>query len=271
MQQVIDGLVAGDIACFPHVSFHTQCARAIAGLERLVRAKEGLERWLVLDPEDRDADWAPDPQDPEKRIYEPDLGLIRREPTAMTDGKYYFHENHRFDALLPRDLARQHWRWLRELSQIRLQAECLASEIIYRLSVHLRDPEIWTSYHRSRHLHKLRFLLYDPATDKPVARPHYDRAFLTLHLADNFPGLFVERREGDTPEVIPTSNGNVLAFLGYKAAVATGKRLQPLWHGGSVLPPGTKRWAVVYFVHTDHVLPTDWRATRRPASQSFGL
>ncbi len=96
MQQVIDGLVAGDIARFPHVSLHTQCACAIAGLERLVRAKEGLKRWLVLDPEDRDADWAPDPQDPEKRIYEPDLGLIRREPTATTDGKYYFHENHRF-------------------------------------------------------------------------------------------------------------------------------------------------------------------------------
>ncbi len=272
MQHVVDALVRGDLARIRDVAFHRRCAEAIQGLERIIRRPSDHPLWLVRDPEDLDSGrfehgaigqkiWVP----------ESDLGLIRKEATDTSDGKWYFHENCRLFDLLPPEIAWKEFNWLASLEAIRWEAERLMDEIMLYLSEHLRDPELWRRYHKSRHLHKLRLIRYDPATDKPVARGHYDRALATLHLADNFPGLFVERFEGDSQEIVPTLDGDVLAFLGYKAAIATGKRLRPLWHGGAKLPLGTVRWAFVYFVHTDHVMPTDWLATRRPASPTFGL
>lgn len=100
----------------------------------------------------------------------------------------------------------------------------------------------------------LRYLVYDPRAkgESETATSHQDRCFLTVHLYESAPGLYV----GDSPHThvrVGVPHRMVGLFLGRKASQMTDNKLCALWHGTHevrALEPQGRR-AAVLFMHTN--------------------
>lgn len=110
-------------------------------------------------------------------------------------------------------------------------------------------------------MHCLRLLCYDEPQKigDEVAKDHIDRNFITLHLDESHKGLDV-RCAAKTCVAYAKSPQEILVFTGAKADHMTSGKLRPVGHGVFAKEDfvGKKRWAIIFFGHTDAVLPKDY-------------
>ncbi len=191
---------------------------------------------------------------------DPDDGYFRRTGTLqngiLDDIKQGFHYRYRLHPRLHRkgvsvDLYRV---WIMHtLSELHRQCAATSRMIARALDSRIHGyqfaervgaaPAVTTSV--------LRLLSYDlqAARIKPViGKRHIDKSFLTIHIAEERPGLRFAR---ETHPYQPRSR-TALIFFGDKAARLTNDLLKPLWHeviDTSENPSALSRWSIVYFCH----------------------
>lgn len=99
----------------------------------------------------------------------------------------------------------------------------------------------------------LRLLSYEPRTGATeTAKSHQDRCFLTLHVYQSAPGLYVGQTK-DMKLRVDIPQGHAAVFLGRKAEQMTDGKVSGLWHGTeevSALEPEGRR-AMVFFLHSN--------------------
>ncbi len=92
-----------------------------------------------------------------------------------------------------------------------------------------------------------------------VAKHHVDRNFITVHLDESHKGLLV-RNSGKACFTYAKKPQEVLAFTGAKAEIMTGGKLRFVPHEVRATEQfvGKNRWAVIFFGHTDTIIPEDY-------------
>jgi len=122
--------------------------------------------------------------------------------------------------------------WLGDLAQLYQEALNLGMYVAEELTKLFPDSHIMHGVSRSTldDDHVLRLLHYHMIEREGglIGLGHTDESFLTVHVADNFPGLKVGE-EGDT-ELVPTARNICLVYPGKKAELHTGGEIKALWH-----------------------------------------
>jgi len=192
---------------------------------------------------------------------DPDDGYIHRTGALRADGVYddrkeFFHYRHR---LTPR-LARKgvpldpHRAWINHsLDKLHLQcasaSRMIATALDHRLTGYCFAERVAAAPASSMSV--LRLISYDLCgvrTTLLIGKRHVDKCFLTLHIADERPGLIL----GQETRPYRANTNTALVFFGDKAGRLTDDRLTPLSHEVVNTSESTdiiSRWSIVYFCH----------------------
>jgi hypothetical protein len=217
------GITAEDIEC------------AWRGLSHMVRtpSRETLQEWQFH--VDRGL------------VDEPDDGIIRKDGN---DHKYFLHYRPDLpDLLAERGVIVEAWQdaWLLACDNIR--TACI--DAAWTLAREL-DEQLGQRYHLANRLREnssrtvLRVLCYDPG-EGTIAADHYDRDFVSLHVAASGPGLCAVQ-DGHYDPIREPQSEHVQAFAGIQLMQATDNIVLPLKHGVRTLSGFQRqRWAIVCF------------------------
>lgn len=200
----------------------------VAALVRRVFA--GLHRFLA-EPQEYKNQWTFD----HKKPGDPDTGYVWREGGEY-DKKQFFHYRPDLVAKLTDRISRKfkfnhHAEWLQDCELLFRRAEQQVGFIAGILTHHTAFaghtlPELLRA---AKDDHVLRLLAYDRVDDGGLmAKPHADRDFLTLHLADTFPGLVGIVRNKEV--LLETRATRAIIFPGSKMAKLTEGKVPALIH-----------------------------------------
>lgn len=245
---------------------HMQEARSvIAGAEKFFsKPSEYKGCWTITDFDN--------PDDPYGLMDGPDDGYVLKngEKRHIDDKRYdvkeFFHLKPGTLALLRQqgvDVGEEA-SWLASATHLHSLCTLEFLRIVRGLDVALPQYKLFESALRAtvRGQNTLRFLKYRTAEKlkQEIAKFHSDRNFLTLHIGDSMPGLAYEDREGKVVEYT-VEPGKILVFPGMKAEKVLGEKLPRLKHGVLAHPDaiGLRRWALVFFGHTDIFLTAEDR------------
>ena len=209
----------------------TLVIKALRRLHALIREpREYRERWQFHHPDDTEAD----------------DGLIERTGDGK-DWKFFFHWRPDLAQLLQnRGVPYHRYADLLDLSQtIYCHCESVAEDILMSVDRAVPGCQIWPRLRQcpEDRRHTLRLLVYKPGTNM-LAKPHYDRSFLTLHAFETHDGLIL----GEKQEPYHMTPNHALAFFGFKAQIQSKGLLQSPIH--YVVPTSVKqRSSVVFFSH----------------------
>jgi hypothetical protein len=177
---------------------------------------------------------------------DPDDGLIEKK---KTDQKFYFHFRPYLKKLLQdRDVSISDYNFfLAKCEQLysicAYTTEGIVADLDHTLPGFDFSARLGRCSITSRHV--LRFLRYKPG-QSIMAEKHCDRSFLTLHVSESQPGLYL----GDDKECFEAKANEMLCFFGLKAELLTGGNLSACRHFVKAMN-NDWRWSVVFFTHID--------------------
>ncbi len=239
MQDALQQLLMQGIAriAFPHVTLVDQ---VMNGFNRfLAESDEYRELWHFDLSHDNEAD----------------DGYVPRKGKGH-DFKIFFHYRPHLTAHLRHRGVEfgRHVMWLKDCEQLFWIAHERACELLSELDKLVPGRNLERRMEGCP-TNVLRLLSYDfHSGTRVMAQPHYDRSFLTLHLAEQRPALIV----GGTLE--PAKAGEAIIFFGLKGEAVLGPPARALLHN-AVDPEGSQseeqpnRWAIIFFAHLDFVGP----------------
>lgn len=226
---------------------------------------EGLRNLIVL-PHHITEQWKFDLQG----MGKPDDGLIRKAGenygiegvSGKYDKKWYFHFRRYIPGLLLNrgvDIAKFE-EWLGVCDVFYAQCERFFTNFTQALDIVLPGHYFHELLCEGKGGHVLRLLDYDLSSvgDSPIiAKPHKDKNFITIHVAEGRPGLRFEVESG----VCRIPQDTALIFPGIKAEALTGGTLKALYHWVEETDFTTdeKRWSVVFFGNTITSLPPSFK------------
>ena len=179
---------------------------------------------------------------------DPDDGWIKRKGKGH-DYKEHVHFRPRLPCLLRERGVNfsRHIEWLDACAALYSKVRHLGEDIALELD-EVYPTLRFGERHKKSHGHVLRLCHYDAVhtNGSILAQPHFDRDLVTLHIADNRPGLHAHDK------LIPVQNGKIVAFVGDYLDYFTEGKFKALFHGaieGAVDPHelATERWAVIFF------------------------
>lgn len=226
---------------------HSRVPGAVDGWKRFLTEPQERKRQFTID-----ADGMGDPDDG----YIRRVGILR-DDDVYDDHKEVFHHRYR---LVPRLMRKgvsidPHHAWINH-SLLELHRQCestsrmIASALDQRLPGYRFAERVAAA--PARAMSVLRLLSYDlqsARTRTLIGKGHTDKCFLTLHIADERPGLRVAQ---ETQPYRARSN-TALVFFGGRAAQITGEKCKALWHDvvdtSKDTATASSRWSIVYFCH----------------------
>jgi len=225
---------------FPVSGYYLACS-AIVGFRQFLKNEGEKEKWTI------DVQGHGDPDD----------GYIEREGEMNHDAnerpydrKHFFHYRPELLELLSDagvDIA-LHTMWLQTCGKIHQICLNTVAAFVDMLDQEYPECDFKKRFDKASCQHTLRLLYYQrPRTPKGViGKEHYDRCFLTLHIADSEPGLQI----GASKELFKTEEGRGLLFPGKKAEKISWGNISALQH--QIMGEEERnRWAVLFFSHAD--------------------
>jgi|GEM_PF-2218725 len=212
---------------------------------------------LIEEPEEYRHEWEFAIKKRHQGRPDPDDGLIRRdggpgdEPDERFDRKFVFMYRPRLDWLLTwRGVDRKGYApLLTACEQLMKRCRIALLPIVQELDVRLPGHQFELHFMNAIMLQQdaIRAIIYDAGHPQgAIAKPHTDRDFLTIQVAESRPGM----RFGKARTLYRWSPGTALVFTGKKIAAHTGGEVAALEHDVvETETVGGGRWSLIYFGH----------------------
>ena len=183
------------------------------------------------------------------KANDPDDGLVKKTGKGTDDHKFYLHYRPHTALHLFKQKAdtRRYEELLDGLSELYWLSAGAGHSVFKQLDIEFPG---FNFLRRHEAIHQdlrcaLRLLYYKPG-EKILAKAHSDQSFLTLHIDESHPGLYLH---GDT-QCFEVQKDRALCFFGEKAEVVTGGKLPAMMHYAKATSEEW-RWAIVCFIHID--------------------